>query len=329
MYEICERRPVLSCAAMAQRRILSDMRYKEIKISPKKEELPLLVERLTAAGRSDLLINDPGELEDFMRARQEHVWDYVDPQLIDALQGDPYVSFYLREDEDDPAAMAIAREYPFTVTRVDDEDWLHKWEEFFVPAKITPRFVVRPAWRDYDAKEGEEVIAIDPGLAFGTGTHATTFLTLRLMEKYCESGWDVLDVGSGSGILSVGAVKLGARRVYAIDLFEDAVESTKKNAALNGCADSIEAFQADLTKGLDLRADLVCANLMADLVMELSKDVAKHLKNRCIYISSGILDEKEEEVSQAIRDAGFEIAEVLHADGWCAICARYLRSLES
>ena len=305
------------------------MKYKEIKIYPKKEELPALVDALTAAGRSDLVINDPDELEGIMRAREEHVWDYVDPEVIEDLQGNPYVCFYLQESEDDPAAMDIAKAYDFTVTHVDDEDWLHKWEEYFRPTKITDRFVVKPAWREYEAKKGENVITIDPGLAFGTGTHATTFLTLRLMEKYLQPGETVLDVGSGSGILSIGAVLLGAQEVYAVDLFEDAVESTKKNAALNGCEEKIRAFQGDLTKGLDVRADLVAANLMADLVKMLSKDVAKHLKGRCLYISSGILDEKEEEVSGAIADAGFEIVETIHADGWCAICARYLRCLES
>ena len=195
-----------------------------------------------------------------------------------------------------------------------------------MPTKISERFVVKPAWRQYEPKDGEDVITIDPGLAFGTGTHATTFLTLRLMEKYLQPGDDVLDVGSGSGILSIGAVKLGASRIWAVDLFDDAVQSTKKNAALNGCEDKIEAFQGDLTKGLDVKADLVCANLMADLVKMLSKDVAKHLKGRGIYISSGILDEKEEDVAGAIKGAGFDILESIHADGWCAICAVWNRS---
>ena len=302
------------------------MKYKEIKIYPKREELNALVEALNAAGRTDLVINDPGELEGIMRAREEHVWDYVDPEVIEDLQGNPYVCFYLQEGEDDPAAMDTAKGFDFTLTHVDDEDWLHKWEEYFMPTKISERFVVKPAWRQYEPKEGEDVITIDPGLAFGTGTHATTFLTLRLMEKYLQPGDDVLDVGSGSGILSIGAVKLGAERIWAVDLFDDAVQSTKKNAALNGCEDKIEAFQGDLTKGLDIKADLVCANLMADLVKMLSKDVAKHLKGRGIYISSGILDEKEEDVASAIKGAGFDILESIHADGWCAICAVWNRS---
>lgn len=302
------------------------MKYKEIKIYPKREELNALVEALNAAGRTDLVINDPGELEGIMRARDEHVWDYVDPEVIEDLQGNPYVCFYLQEGEDDPAAMDTAKGFDFTLTHVDDEDWLHKWEEYFMPTKISERFVVKPAWRQYEPKEGEDVITIDPGLAFGTGTHATTFLTLRLMEKYLQPGDDVLDVGSGSGILSIGAVKLGAERIWAVDLFDDAVQSTKKNAALNGCEDKIEAFQGDLTKGLEVKADLVCANLMADLVKMLSKDVAKHLKGRGIYISSGILDEKEEDVAGAINGAGFDILESIHADGWCAICAVWNRS---
>ena len=132
------------------------MKYKEIKIYPKKEELDGLVEALTAAGRGDLVINDPGELEGIMRAREEHVWDYVDPEVIEDLQGNPYVCFYLQEGEDDPAAMDVAKAYDFTVTRVDDEDWLHKWEEYFMPTKITPRFVVKPAWRTYEPAEGED-----------------------------------------------------------------------------------------------------------------------------------------------------------------------------
>ena len=302
------------------------MKYKEIKIYPKREELNALVEALNGAGRTDLVINDPGELEGIMRARDEHVWDYVDPEVIEDLQGNPYVCFYLQEGEEDPAAMEIAKGYDFTLTHVDDEDWLHKWEEYFMPTKISERFVVKPAWRQYEPKDGEDVITIDPGLAFGTGTHATTFLTLRLMEKYLQPGDDVLDVGSGSGILSIGAVKLGAERIWAVDLFDDAVQSTKRNAALNGCEEKIEAFQGDLTKGLDVKADLVCANLMADLVKMLSKDVAKHLKGRGIYISSGILDEKEEDVASAIKGAGFDILESIHADGWCAICAAWNRS---
>ncbi|MCR4723885.1 MAG: 50S ribosomal protein L11 methyltransferase [Clostridia bacterium] len=298
------------------------MKYKEIKIYPKNEELAGLVERLSAVGRTDLVINDPGELEGFMRARDEHVWDYVDPELIEDLQGNPYVCFYLQEGEDDPAAMAIAKEFDFTLTHVDDEDWLHKWEEYFMPTKISERFVVRPVWRKYEAKAGEEVITIDPGLAFGTGTHATTFLTLRLMEKYVRPGDSVLDVGSGSGILSIGAGFLGAGDVLAIDLFEEAVDSTKRNAALNGFEHLIRARQGDLTKGVAYEADVICANLMADLVKMLSPDAAKHVKQGGFYLSSGILDEKEEEVSEAIRAAGFTVLESIHADGWCAVAAQ-------
>ncbi len=298
------------------------MKYKEIKIYPDNAELQSLVERLSAAGRTDLVINDPGELEGFMRARDEHVWDYVDPELIEDLQGNPYVCFYLQEGEDDPAAMAIAKEFDFTLTRVDDEDWLHKWEEYFIPTKISERFVVCPVWRKYEAKAGEEVITIDPGLAFGTGTHATTFLTLRLLEKYLQPGDCVLDVGSGSGILSIGAAFLGAGDVLAIDLFEEAVDSTKRNAALNGFEHLIRARQGDLTKGVAYEADVICANLMADLVKMLSPDAAKHVKQGGFYLSSGILDEKEEEVSEAIRAAGFTVLESIHADGWCAVAAQ-------
>lgn len=298
------------------------MKYREIILYPPVEKLDETIDRLTDSGMEGLVINDPRELDGIMAAREAHLWDYADPEAFACLKGRPSVTFYLTEEQSAPLAMEIAKEMDYQVNLVDDEDWLHKWEEYFMPTKITERFVVKPVWREYEAKAGEDVIEIDPGLAFGTGTHATTFLTLRLMEKYLKEGDEVLDVGSGSGILSIGAVKLGARRVLAIDLFHDAVESTAKNCNLNGCSGSVKVQQGDLTKGVDFKADMVAANLMADLVIMLSKDVARHIKPGGIYISSGILDEKEEAVSSAIREAGFEIAEVIHADGWCAIAAR-------
>ncbi|MCQ2560484.1 MAG: 50S ribosomal protein L11 methyltransferase [Clostridia bacterium] len=298
------------------------MKYTEVKIYPAADKLDELIAKLSMAGMDGVIISDPEELEGIMAARDAHVWDYVDPETVEDFTGRPSVTFYIQDGETAPEAMEIAKEWDYSTAHVDDEDWLHKWEEYFMPTKITDKFVVKPTWREYTAKPGEQIIEIDPGMAFGTGTHATTFLTLRLIEKYLKPGDTVLDVGSGSGILSIGAAKLGASDILAIDLFTDAVESTEKNCILNKCSEVVRAQQGDLTKGVDYKADMVAANLMADLVIMLSADVAKHIKQGGIYISSGILDEKEEKVSEAIRNAGFEIIEVLHADGWCAIAAK-------
>ena len=165
-------------------------------------------------------------------------------------------------------------------------------------------------------------------MAFGTGTHETTSLCLKLMEKYMKKGDEVLDVGCGSGILSIGAALLEAGKIMAIDIDPEAVKVSKENSALNNCENKIEVRCGNLVDGIDFKADIVVANLMADLVMLLSSHVMPHIKKDGIYISSGILVEKEETVCDAIRDGGFDIIEIREDGMWCAIAATPRREHE-
>ena len=181
--------------------------------------------------------------------------------------------------------------------------------------------MIKPTWEDYEAGEKELVIEIDPGMAFGTGTHETTSGCIQLMEKYMKPGDKVLDVGCGSGILSIAAALLGSRDILAIDIDPVAVEVTKENVELNNVSEYVDTRYGDLTKGVSYRADIVVANLMADLVMMLTKDVAKHLEDGGIYISSGIIDFKEEEVCETLKRCGFEIIEILKKGEWCTVAA--------
>lgn len=182
--------------------------------------------------------------------------------------------------------------------------------------------MIKPTWEDYEAGEKELVIEIDPGMAFGTGTHETTSGCIQLMEKYMKPGDKVLDVGCGSGILSIAAALLGSRDILAIDIDPVAVEVTRENVELNKISEYVDTRYGDLTKGVSYRADIVVANLMADLVMMLTKDVAKHLEDGGIYISSGIIDFKEEEVCETLKHCGFEIIEILKKGEWCTVAAR-------
>ena len=167
--------------------------------------------------------------------------------------------------------------------------------------------MVKPTWEEYKPVAGELVIEIDPGMAFGTGAHPTTSLCVKLLEKYIEPGKDtILDVGCGSGILSVAAVLLGAEKVTAVDIDPVAVQISKENTERNHMSDKITVSKGDLTEGLSMKADIVAANLMADLVMMLSKDVAAHLKGKSVYISSGILIERRSKFQQPLRSAGSE-----------------------
>ena len=165
------------------------------------------------------------------------------------------------------------------------------------------------------------IIEIDPGMAFGTGTHETTSLCIKMLEKYQKKDDDVVDVGCGSGILSIAAALLGAKDVLGVDVDPIAVEVADENIVLNKVDKAARAQYGDLTKGIDYKADVVVANLMADLVMMLAEDVAKHMKEDAYFISSGILVEKEEIVSEHLIKLGFTIVEVVRDGGWCAIVA--------
>ena len=181
--------------------------------------------------------------------------------------------------------------------------------------------MVKPTWEEYAPEEKDLVIESDPGMAFGTGTHETTSMCIKLMEKYVKPGDMVLDVGCGSGILSVAASLLGAGNTLAVDIDPEAVKVASENVVLNGCSDRVAVMEGNLVEGIDFKAHVVAANLMADLVMMLSSHVALHLLPGGIYISSGILTEKEKIVSDAIVKCGFRIIEVIHDGMWCAIAA--------
>ncbi len=229
----------------------------------------------------------------------------------------------------------------------DDSEWLYKWQEFFKPTRVGDRIVVRPSWEEYQEQAGDLVIEMDPGMAFGSGLHETTSMCIRALEKilsgeeppYAEdnpagsaakavskTGTEdvkikILDVGTGTGILAIAGVLLGADEALGIDIDPDAVRVANENIAKNRLTDRITAQYGDLTEGVDYKADIVVANLMADLVMRLSPSAAGHLEEGGFYITSGILDIKEEAVSKAITESGFTIKEVLHDGEWCAVIA--------
>lgn len=298
------------------------MKYKEIKVKTTPETLDPLILLLEQKGITGLVINDPGEIDALMEKKEPWHWDYIDECVLAQLKGDPFVTFYAGEDADLQDILTDLKDFDVQVNLVDDQDWLHKWKEYFLPTRVTRQIVVKPAWSEYEKKQDDIVIAIDPGMAFGTGTHPTTKLCLLLLEEYMNEGDFVLDVGSGTGILSIAAAFLGSRKVLSVDLDPEAVTSSFTNVQLNGLTDIIDVQCADLTEGLNFSADIVVSNLMADLVIRLSKSVAGHLKGEAVYIAGGILSQKEALVRKALIDAGFTVETVLYEEEWCAIAAR-------
>ena len=322
------------------------MKYTAFEVRGTSAGLEMITAIMMNHGIDYISIDDPEDMEDILNKKNEYGWDYIDDELKENLDREPVLSVYFDEEQDlniidvlkadieklkqDVAEGAYGESFDggsleVTVSVSDDSQWKDKWKEFFHPSRITERLVVKPSWEEYRAEPDDRVIEIDPGMAFGTGTHETTSLCMKLMEKYFgEFGENVkvLDVGCGSGILSIAASLLGAGEVLGVEIDKDAVQVARENVQLNKCDDNVRVIEGDLTKGIDFKGDIIVANLMADLVMMLSKSAREHLEDGGIFISSGILADKEKVVSEAITDAGFTIEEVMVDGEWCAIAAR-------
>ncbi|MBQ9060088.1 MAG: 50S ribosomal protein L11 methyltransferase [Firmicutes bacterium] len=328
------------------------MKYIELKIHASRQGVEMVTEMLMRNGITAISVDDPADLKDILDKKNEYGWDYIDDAVKERPDREPQVKVYLDDTDEGREqlqqlkievmklkSLELEGKFGWDVDFgrlyaesevVDDEAWKDKWKEYFKPARITDRIVVCPSWEEFEAGPRDLVIDIDPGMAFGTGTHETTRLCMALMQLYLAKAGAaadaksarVLDVGCGSGILSIGAALLGASEVTGVEIDPDAVAVAKENVEKNGLAGRIEILEGDLTEGLDLEADIIVANLMADLVMRLAGPAADHLAENGVFISSGILLEKRDVVSQAIRDAGFTIERVVIDGEWCAIAAR-------
>ena len=321
------------------------MEYIELKIKVDKVHLEETEDLLTGSGFSSMMIDDPDDIRDIEAHPDLYRYDYINEALTEDLDRSPVITLFFADDEEGRAELARAKQLlessmpgisMESSNAGDDSEWLYKWQEHFKPTKVGSRIVVKPSWEEYEPAEEELVIEMDPGMAFGSGLHETTSMCIKALEKYIggpehgdkDSRPDdcdiirVLDVGTGTGILAIAAVLLGADEALGIDIDTDAVRVAEENIEHNGLSDRIAVQYGDLTEGVSYEADIITANLMADLVIRLSPATAGHIALGGIYITSGILDIKEEVVSEAIRGAGFRIEQVLHDGEWCAIVAK-------
>jgi len=277
-----------------------------------------------------VILESPDALRELMDKKNEYDWDYIDESVL-ALEHVPAsVTFFLEDrleeiDHMDEILDSI-RHLPIDrveIATVNDEDWKDNWKTYFKPTRITDKIIVKPTWETYETtSENDLIIELDPGMAFGTGTHPTTTMCLRLMEKYMPAeGATVMDVGCGSGILSIGAVLLGAVRVLAIELDPLAIEVTRNNIMVNKMEDDIQVIQEDLSTGIEERFDVIVANLTADLICRLAQTANLQLKHTGKLIVSGILDEQYKRVEDCMDNAGFQVKEQISQDGWVAMSA--------
>ncbi len=264
-------------------------------------------------------------------------WDLVDDALLEAVGEDVQVKGYLPLDERTAERVAGLRaalaentadrlgfdagSLALSVEQVREEDWAENWKKYYKPFRIGKHLVVKPVWETAETQPGDRVIELDPGMAFGNGTHETTSMCLELMEELAREGCTVLDVGTGSGILAIAAALEGASHVTAVDLDPAAVKVARENIRRNGVEGIVEARTGDMLRGLDEKADIVVANIIADVVIMLTAAVRAHLNEGGVFVASGIIREREQDVLDALRRSGFTVCQVRRRGEWVAVTA--------
>lgn len=308
------------------------MNWLEVKVTTVQEAIEAIANIFHEIGAGGVVIEDPQLISMYT---SKGTWDAHDftQDLLDkmdvAVKGYlPVDEFIFQRLEELKRELELLKlrigEIPTIVEEqeVKEEDWANSWKAYFKPEKIGEKTVIKPTWENYQEEPGDLVIELDPGMAFGTGSHASTSLCINLLEKYVKPQMSVIDVGCGSGILSILAAKLKAKQVEALDFDNTAIRVAKENIAINNLdASSIRVRQSDLLKEASLKADVIVANIVADIIIRLTPDVSNYLNEQGILICSGIIDERKEDVVKVLEEDNFKILEIKEKSGWVAIVA--------
>ncbi|MFJ7184126.1 50S ribosomal protein L11 methyltransferase [Lysinibacillus xylanilyticus] len=310
------------------------MKWSELSIHTKNEAVEAISNILHEAGASGVVIEDSAE---FAKPREDQYGEIYALNEADFPKDGVIVKAYLPESsflnetvEEIKAAITNLTNFNIdigenvvSIVEVNEEDWATAWKQYYHPVKISERFTIVPTWEEYVPVSTDElIIELDPGMAFGTGTHPTTVMCLQGLEKVVKEGDTVIDIGTGSGVLSIGAALLGAKSVHALDLDEVAVRSAQENIALNKVDDKVSVFHGNLLDTVKEPADVVVANILAEIIMSFTDDAFSVVKPGGLYVTSGIIGAKRDDVKAALEASGFVIEEVLLMEDWVAIIAR-------
>lgn len=309
-----------------------DSMWLEIIINAKAEELDDLCAKLIANGVPGLAVEEEEEFRAFLEENRQY-WDYVDDELLERMKGVSRVKIYVTDDADGQAQLRgylAGIDLPYTTIPLREYDWAHSWQKYYRPLSVGEKLYIVPEWERDTAEipAGATRLLMNPGLTFGTGSHASTQLCLEGVEAHTKEGDLVLDLGCGSGILSIAALRLGAKNAFACDIDEKCIDVAYENAALNGIGkDRLTVRQGDATKEGPLRDaigtgyDVVVANIVADVIISLAPQVRHFLKEDGWFLTSGIIDDRADEVAAALVAAGWSIVESCTSEGWyCYIC---------
>jgi len=310
------------------------LKWSEISIHTTHEATEAVANILHEAGASGVVIEDSADPSRIHEDQFGEIWaldknDFpVDGVILKAYL--PVNSFLIETVKDIEQSISglskfgiDAGENAIQTNEVDEEDWATAWKKYYHPVKISGRFTIVPTWEEYEPVESDElIIELDPGMAFGTGTHPTTVMCLQALEKYVKPGDTVVDVGTGSGVLSIGAALLGASRVHALDLDQVAVVAAKENIELNHVGETVEVKHGNLLDSVKEPAEIIIANILAEVIISFSQDAYSILPENGLFIVSGIIGQKRDLVKEDLISKGFEIVESVLMEDWVAIIAQ-------
>ena len=319
----------------------------EIFIETTKEGFEPVSGIIYQCGITGVMIEDADDFEEFLE-NPARDWDYIEDELVEqkhnAKNG---ITFFVRDNMNGKETFDLVKEMlknakenekeidfgslDITVKNIKEDDWANNWKKYFKPFAVGDKIVIRPSWEEYNDDENKTVLKIDPGHVFGTGTHETTQLCIELIENYLKKDDMVLDIGCGSGILSIASLLLGAKYADAVDIDPNAIDIAYTNAGMNDIGrETYDVVSGNILEDEDLnekysgkKYDVVEANIVADVIIALTDKIPQYIKDGGVFISSGIIVERLDDVLEALKGHGFEVLEVKKKKGWSAIASRY------
>ncbi len=305
------------------------MKWCEISIQTSHEAVELIAEIFRDLGASGVVIEDPELVNDYITSGK---WDYTDIPIAKETEVVVEKAYLPVNGELEGRIQTLRQEIKalesrgvntapavLTTAELQDEDWSDTWKQYFHTEKPGERVVIKPTWEEYAPQGDEVVIELDPGAAFGTGTHATTAMCIRQLEKLVKPGMTVFDVGTGSGILSIISAKLGAKNIQAVDYDDSVLKIVEENLEQNNVQDIISVAQSDLMQNVHGKAELVIANIIADIIIRLFDQLDEHLEQGGTLLTSGIIEDRIEDVLAAAEAHGYGVVERLENKGWACI----------
>ncbi len=316
------------------------MNFKQIDIYTNSPALQVLMVKLTELGVTGFIIHDSSDFDEFISNKNDN-WDYIDDDLMKLKETPTFVTFYLPDDSQGieilraiTGLLELLREneldfygsLDMMINSVKEEDWENCWKEYYKPFQIGKKFIIKPTWENVEAKDNMLILEIDPASTFGTGQHNTTQLCIELLEDNVKSGDNVLDLGCGSGILSIAALLLGAENATIVDIFENAVKTASENIIQNNFDKSrFKSFCGNVIEDLKLREkigtgyDIITANIVADVIIPMSGFLKSFVKEDGKIIISGIIANRLPDVKSALEENGIKIIEIKEKEDWVAL----------